>query len=344
MKIYFANFINYIPANDKERKKEEIIELDEDDSENEEDEDEIKIKKTKKIKTSNKKEANILSIIKDESCDHNTKLFELNNALTKFYPQLEGDIITFIGMSFIRYGQDNPYERIIIVKGGCEVPENYKQWKNDNKVEIIECETEKEVLLKYTEIITNKNPHIITGYNITGFDFSFMYDRSKELNCSQKFLKLSLNRNEVCLKTDWKTGKEDIETSKIVLHSGEYNLRFPKMPGRIIMDMCVIFRKEFQLSSFKLDHVSSYFISDSIKNIELNKEKQTTTIFSKNLMGINNGTYIKFEELGLVIIYINGKKFEIIDIDKKEGWFVINSYEELDLKILNIIGVLQKMM
>ena len=50
----------------------------------------------------------------------------------------------------------------------------------------------------------------------------------KELNCVEKFLKLSLNRNEVCLK-DWK-GNEDIETSKIVLASGEYNLRFPKMP------------------------------------------------------------------------------------------------------------------
>jgi hypothetical protein len=51
-----------------------------------------------------------------------------------------------------------------------------------------------------------------------------MYDRSKELNCVNKFLKLSLNRNEVCVKTDWKTGNEDIETSKIVLASGEYNL------------------------------------------------------------------------------------------------------------------------
>jgi len=330
----FDNFTKYIPANDKDRKKEETIEIEDNNSESEdENEEETKTTKTKKIKAYNKKEINILSIIKDDLCEYNTKIFELNNALTKFYPSLEGDIITFIGMSFIKYGQDNPYERIIIVKGGCEVPDKYLQWKDDNNVKIESYETEKEVLLRFTEHITNYSPHIITGYNITGFDFSFMYERSKELNCVQKFLKLSLNRNEVCLKSDWKTGKDDIETSKIVLASGEYNLRFPKMPGRIIMDMCVIFRKEFQLSSFKLDHVSSYFISDSIKNIELNEQNQTTKIVSKNLMGIGIGTYIKFEELGFSNnLYKNGKKFEIIDINKTEGWFIIDSYEELDIK------------
>ena len=330
----FDNFTKYIPANDKDRKKEEFIEIEDNNSDSEdENEEESKTTKTKKITAYNKKEINILSIIKDDLCDYNTKIFELNNALTKFYPSLEGDIITFIGMSFIRYGEDNPYERIIIVKGGCEVPDKYLQWKNDNNVKIETYETEKEVLLTFTEHIIKYSPHIITGYNITGFDFSFMYERSKELNCVQKFLKLSLNRNEVCLKTDWKTGKDDIETSKIVLASGEYNLRFPKMPGRIIMDMCVIFRKEFQLSSFKLDHVSSYFISDSIKNIELNEQQQTTKIVSKNLMGINEGTYIKFEEVGFSNnLYKNGKKFEIIDINKTEGWFTIDSYEELDIK------------
>ena len=39
--------------------------------------------------------------------------------------------------------------------------------------------TEKEVLLEFTKIIKSENPHIITGYNITGFDFDFMYKRSK---------------------------------------------------------------------------------------------------------------------------------------------------------------------
>ena len=121
-------------------------------------------------------------------------------------------------------------------------------------------------------------------------------------------LKLSKNKDEICITKDWRTGKEDIENSKIVLASGEYNLRFPKMPGRIIMDMCVIFRKEFQLSSYKLDFVSSYFISDSIKNIEHDENKQTTKIYSKNLMGINIGSFIKLEEINKCLNFLNGVK------------------------------------
>ena len=58
----------------------------------------------KKVKNYNKKDATILDLIKDTSCEYSTKLYELNIALTKYFPPLEGDIITFIGLSFINYG------------------------------------------------------------------------------------------------------------------------------------------------------------------------------------------------------------------------------------------------
>jgi DNA polymerase elongation subunit (family B) len=334
IELIFSNFINYIPAENKNKKNTEIEQDESSDEESdEESEPQTKIKTIKKIKTYNKKDATIIDLIKDEKCEYAIKLNELNIALSKFFPQLEGDIVTFIGLSFINYGENKPFRRVIIVKGGCKIPEKYIQWALDNEVTVMEKKTEKDVLLAFTKIIKNDNPHIITGYNITGFDFDFMYKRSIELNCSEQFLKLSRNKDEVCVNKDWRTGKEDIESSKIVLASGEYNLRFPKMPGRIIMDMCVIFRKEFQLSSFKLDFVSSYFISDGVKNIELDEKNNTTKIFSKNLMGINIGTFIKFEEIGFSNNnYKKGKKFEILDINKNENWFVIDSYEELDIK------------
>ena len=105
------------------------------------------------------------------------------------------------------------------------------------------------------------------------------------------------------------------------------------MPGRIIMDLYVIFRKEFQLSSNKLDYVSSYFISDDIKNIEYDEENKTTKIFTKNLMGIGIGSFVKFEEIGFSNNpYKKGKKFEIIDINLEEKWFKIDSLEYIDFQ------------
>jgi DNA polymerase elongation subunit (family B) len=104
------------------------------------------------------------------------------------------------------------------------------------------------------------------------------------------------------------------------------------MPGRIIIDMCVIFRKEFTLSSNKLDFTSSYFISDSVNSISIDVENNTTKIYSKNLTGISVGSFIKFDELGFSSnLYKKGKKFEISEINNEEHSFVINSVEELDL-------------
>ena len=246
---------------------------------------------------SNNKGVNILEIIKDDKCEHETKLVELTNSLSKFYPALQGDIVTFIGLSFINYSEKKPYKRILIVKGGCKIPDKYEKWYRDNNVEIIEKTSEKGVLMEFTKCIKIENPHIITGYNIMGFDFEFMFKRSKEIGCTNEFLKLSRNINEVCINKDWRTGEEDIDTNKIILASGEYNLKFIKMPGRIIIDMCIVFRREYTLSSNKLDYTSSYFISDIVKKCEIDKEKNTTLIYSKNLTGLSTGSFVKFEEI-----------------------------------------------
>ncbi|AET73097.1 DNA polymerase [Phaeocystis globosa virus 12T] len=339
----FSNFMLYIPAKDQSR-KDYIKENEESDTDSDNDDEDDKKendgadeaaafhKRHKKVKKYHKT-ANLLQIIHDDKCENDTKLFELNKALTKFYPELEGDMVTFIGMTFLNYSEKKPHTRYIIVKGGCEVPEKYKSWVLENNVKIIEKTTEKGVLLEFTKIMTLENPHIVTGYNINGFDFDFMFKRSKEIGCVEDFLKLSKNIDEVCMTKDWKTGEMEIAKNKIVLASGEYNLSFINMPGRIIVDMCVVFRREYTLSSNKLDYVSSYFISDSVKKIDVDKENNQTRIYSKNLTGLTVGCYVKFDEVShSTNNYKKGQKYEILDINLDTASFLIDSAEELDLK------------
>ena len=345
------NLSNYIPADFKKKNNDEnVVEMsDSDDEDEDEDDDEenalddVKdcentetcpnFKRKKRVKGYYKKNVTLIELIKDNTCEYNTKLLELIEAFNNTgFPELEGDIITFIGLSFINYTEACPYKRVIIVKGGCKIPDKYLSWVQENNVIVLERSSEKDVLITFTKIIIAENPHVITGYNITGFDFEFMYKRSLELKCVKEFLKLSRNKDEICISKDWRTGSEDIETNKIILASGEYNLKFIKMPGRIIIDMYVIFRKEFTLSSNKLDFTSSYFISDNVLTIHVNKEENSTKVNSKNLTGLAVGSYIKFDELGFSSnLYKKGKKFEIISINKEEQWFIINSAEELDL-------------
>ena len=122
-----------------------------------------------------KKDCTLIELIKDNSCEYTTKLVKLTEAFANInFPALEGDIITFIGLSFINYTEEKPYKRIIIVKGGCKIPDKYLLWAQENSVIVLERSSEKEVLLTFTKIINSENPHIITGYNITGFDFEFI--------------------------------------------------------------------------------------------------------------------------------------------------------------------------
>ena len=67
-----------------------------------------------------------------------------------------------------------------------------------------------------------------------------------------------------------------------------------------------------------MDHVSSYFIGDGVKECENMGDR--TKIVSKNLMGIKNGDYISFEILGnSTDMYMGGKKFVVEGINHKEG-------------------------
>jgi hypothetical protein len=67
------------------------------------------------------------------------------------------------------------------------------------------------------------------------------------------------------------------------------------MTGRLQIDMYASFRREFILSSYKLDDVAGLFISDDIKksdHIIHPTFGEVTELYSQNLMGININDFI----------------------------------------------------
>jgi DNA polymerase elongation subunit (family B) len=197
--------------------------------------------------------------------------------------------------------------------------------------------TEKEVLLAWRDLIQRENPDIIIGYNIFGFDYTFMFQRALETNCAEEFLKLSRNKNESCSSQDYQTKKLKIEESSIVIASGTHELQYIKMPGRIQIDMYNYFRREEILSSYKLDFVAGHFIGDDIKQCTLisngsNAGEDLTVIKTANMTGLLEDTFIHIEELKHSINYYkNGAKFKVCKVNKDEGWFTIYGHETPDL-------------
>jgi DNA polymerase elongation subunit (family B) len=153
-----------------------------------------------------------------------------------------------------------------------------------------------------------------------------MFRRSLETNCAYEFLQLSRNNDQVCgnLDSNPKSGGPSIENSSIVIASGQHDLHYIKMDGRVQIDLYNYFRRDFNLTSYKLDYVSGYFIGDSV--ISINHENNNTIIESKNLAGLEVGSYIHFEESShSVDYYKDGDKFKVIK--KNESSFEIESLE-----------------
>jgi len=254
-----------------------------------------------------KKRNNIINFLENKTISRSDKLDEIKKMLKKF-PSLKGDMVTFIGSSFIKNGEKEPYLNHCIVLGDCASRENIE----------MECyETERECLLAWQRLIQRENPDIVAGYNICGFDYSFMIGRSEETNCKNDFLKMSRNVDEIC----------SVKKSSIKIASGVHELEYIEMKGRIPLDLYNYFRREYNLSSYKLDNVASYFISDTVKDYEVMKEE--TKIYSNNLMGLKSGNYICFEITGYSSEkYKNGKKFQVKEVGDK--WFIIKGKAEPD--------------
>jgi len=273
-----------------------------------------------------KKKGSIIDLLLDNDEVRETKILELTKTLTSNFPKLKGDNVTFIGSTFVRYGEAKPYLNHCIARDTCD---DLPQIENS----VIESyKTEKEVLLAWTKLIQKENPDVIIGYNIYGFDYQFMFLRAKELGCEHKFLELSRNKNEVCINRDWRTKKEGLEESKIVIASGQYDLKFIKMTGRLQVDLLNYFRREYQLAHYNLNYVAGYFIGDGVNKLEHTPDGNTK-IYSKNLTGLENGSFISFEEEAHSIDYYkDGEKFEVYAIDAKEKSFMIHGIEQPDMK------------
>jgi len=274
------------------------------------------------------KQSTIVDIMCDKKFEREGKIMELIVSLRNNFPQLEGDKVTFVGSTFVRYGEKDPYLNHCIVLNTCDTLQGTVA-----NSEIETYASEKEVLCAWTDLVQRENPDIVIGYNIFSFDYEFMFRRSQELNCVEEFLKLSRNNDELCASIDYKTDKIEIDKSSITLASGTYDLSIIKMNGRLQVDMLNWFRRTENLTSYKLDYVGGHFIGDYVKGQQQIAETVTTRFKTANMTGLQVDSFIHFEEINHSSDYYkNGDKFRVTMVNKEEGWFEIEGHESPQAK------------
>jgi DNA polymerase elongation subunit (family B) len=290
------------------------------------DEPSISVKGTAKTGTTTK---STKSTKTTKSKNRDMLMQELTISLNKIFPKLEGDKITFIGSTFLKYGEKEPYMNHCAVLNTCD------QIPAQNTI-VESYKTEKDVLLAWKELIQKENPDIIIGYNIFGFDYEFMFRRAEENHCVEEFLQLSRNKHEICgdkikyrdQNNGWhELDKYKIEESSLQIASGQHDLKYIKMNGRLQIDLYNYFRREENLSSYKLDYVAGHFIGDYVKKVEDAGESssRSVAIHSGNLTGLQEGSFIHFEEIGhSTEYYDSGSKFKVASVDKENHLFRIS--------------------
>ena len=237
------------------------------------------------------------------STNKDVKIKRINTLFSNTFPDLEGDKVIQIGTAIQKFGEMEPYLKHIVTLGTCDPIEN---------TTVVSCETEEEVLMEWANFIVDLDPDIITGYNIFGFDYSYMYERARELDIEDDFSMISRIKDKQC----------DLFEKKLSSSAlGDNTLKYIDTIGRINMDLLKIVQRDHNLESYKLDFVAETFMNDSI--LEINKKE----LKIKNSKVLNKGNYItlldKHSEK-----YQNGKKFKIVHIDYKEE--VLTLEEELE--------------
>lgn len=238
--------------------------------------------------------------------------------------EIEGDPIIQIGTVFYRLGDPiTKMERTIITLDTCDII------KNDySDIQPIVCKTEAQVLKAWVKLINEKNPQFITGYNIFGFDFKYIYDRAVELKINEhaEFYEMGLLKDDPNNKC--KLTHKQLSSSAL----GDNNLYYIEMTGRVLFDLQKEVQKEYNLGSYKLDNVAAEFMRGNIiKAPKAKQKKEKTLLFTDNLGTLTPGKYIKIIEFNTIgeQYYNNGQKFKIKAIKEKSKIVLILGHFEM---------------
>lgn len=175
-------------------------------------------------------------------------------------PNNPKDRIIQIGNTIHEYGDEDVTYNHIITLGKCDPIES---------AIIQSYDTEKEVILAWIKLINKIQPDILTGYNILGFDWKFMFKRAKLLGISNRLLKIGrLKKHKAIIEdgTKEKMGKGDGKEVK-----GGIKTWYLDIYGIVQIDLYLFFKQEVAynyLISKKLDYVAEKLIGHNKVNLK----------------------------------------------------------------------------
>lgn len=277
-------------------------------------------------------------------------------------PQRTGDKIIQIGTSINIFGQSKIHKYIATLKKCLPI----------DGVHIDECKNEKELILKWCAFVRKVDPDIITGYNIWGFDWKYIYDRAFGGNGKttmpywRDIFKLLSRVKNIAFNDKYVSGVKYIEKELRSSALGQNQLRYIDIEGIVQIDLLKVIQKDYKLPSYKLNNVSKHFMNNQKEDLspqelfknyrkgtpELIRQIATycvqdcvlcTDLINKlhvipNNLGMGNVCYIPFS-----FLFTRGqgiKVFSLIAKRCREEGFIIKDIQKEDIDTASYEGAI----
>jgi len=182
-----------------------------------------------------------------------------------------GDQVIQIGTTVHKNGEDECFLHHIVT---LKTPEEISKEEVDAENLIVEYyDDERSVILAWAKFIDKLDPDIITGYNIWGFDMSYIHERVKYGNGGETFDYSEIFYETLARCKDFETKVYDRDTESYHLRTSRYveqklsssalgdnNLKYFDIEGMVGIDLMKVVQRDHNLDSYKLDHVAEVFL------------------------------------------------------------------------------------
>jgi DNA polymerase elongation subunit (family B) len=202
------------------------------------------------------------TIIQMEDAEETMEAF-LQKIMSSFV-KLVGDPVIQIGTTLTR-GTPETTERHLFVFPDCApIP----------GIEVHMYSTEKEMILAWFEWMIQRNPDILIGYNVFGFDESYTWNRAEELGLLTANSPIHELTRLFELAGEMKLEEKFLSSSAM----GDNRMYIWTTHGRLQIDLFHYIKRNNVLPSYKLDEVTKHFMSGKLKKQTYDARTQILTL------------------------------------------------------------------
>ena len=232
----------------------------------------------------------------------------ISNELDSILPGVKGDKVIQIGTVIQDYANPSNVKRHIVTLDGCS---------DLTGIEVETCKTVEELIYKWVRMMKREQPNIVTGYNIFGFDIKFLWECAEEFGCLKYLRKLGALKNKEC----------SMETKELFSAALGHNFLFYfDSPGIVYVDLMKVIQKDHNLSSYKLDDVSTQFINSGITQFE--HSENSVKVYTKSTFSLKVGDYVAVFKQTIIGNEFVGDKRRILEMTENDSFILEGEAKE----------------